>query len=424
MDNNEQFGDFTVLDDVVSKLTGGFDSPSSGTSFPIMDIREDEDEDEFVDFDTKNSGGFKDERTEADTDSDNGDSGEDSKNTDEGSAEEDEEDSMDGTSEDDSDSDFQSDKKKGDKKPNSEDETSFEDNDSSSETGKNISELGEDEPEIAAFVQEKLFDKLGWEIGDEDKFDTVSDLVDYMEKIVEANSKPEFANKDLEQLNTFVKEGGDLRSFFDTQGELDVDKLDLGSEYNQKTIIKEALKERGYSDTQIDKAVNRYDQSGILEDEAIEAKEFVQKSRQEKSETLLKNQTILRQEQERQQQKFYKDVNSSIDGLDNVKGIPVNKADRIKLKDAILKVGSDGQTLYQKKYNENLIKNMLESAYFTLKEDTMIKDLTKRAESQATKNLKRKLETRTKKGRGSVDTENTSTDKGHSALDVFNFIKP
>ena len=189
-------------------------------------------------------------------------------------------------------------------------------------------------------------------------------------------------------------------------------------------VVKEALKERGYSDTAAEKKMQRYDEAGILEEEAEESKEFIQKVRTEKAETLLKNQKLVQKQRVESQQKFYDDVNSTIDKMENVRGLPLNKAEKGKLRDAILKVGSDGQTLYQKKYNENLIKNMLESAYFTLKEDTLVSDLTKRAESKATINLKKKLETRTKKGKGSASLDNISTNKGHSALDIFNFTKP
>lgn len=407
MDNNDQFGDFTVLDEIASKLTGGFNSNVSETSFPIMDIRENDED--LIDFSTENSGGFNDERkaTTEDIDEDEG------------------VELSDDDTEEDEPSDAELDKDKVDSQSDSEDESGSEEEDTQEKTDNIISDLGEDELEITAFVQEKLFDKLGWEITDEDKFDSIEGLVDYMEKIVEANSKPEFANKDMESLNSFVKDGGNLKDFFDIQGEVDIDKLDLNVEYNQKLVIKESLKDRGYSDAQADKKIQRYDESGILEDEAVEAKEYVEKIRKDKAETLLKNQKVIQKQREAEQQKFYNDVNSSIDSLKDVRGLPVTNALRNKLKDSLLKVGPDGQTDYQKKYNENLIKNMLESAYFTITGDTLVKDLTKRAESQATKNLKKKLETRTKKGRVSGSLDAQTTDTSHKALDIFNnFIKP
>ncbi len=412
-------GDFTILEDVVSKLTGNnFQNNEGDTSFPIMDVRDQEDEDELVDFNTKNSGGFKDERTSDDTRRDGESSGDEGKEVGE-------EDSMGETTSDDKEDDTSGSTVDADLESTTDDIINTEIKEDKSEVAGDISELGEVEPEVAAFVQEKLFDKLGWEYNEDDALGSVDALVDYMEKIVETNSKPNYASRDIEDLNKFVSDGGNLKDFFDIQGEVDIDKIDLTAEFNQKLVIKESLKERGLSDIQADKKIQRYDDSGILEEEALDAKEYVQKVRKNKADSLLADQSKAQKVREGQQQKFYDDVNSSIDNLDNVKGIKINKADKNKLKDAILKVGSDGKTLYQKKYNENFIKNMLESAYFTLKEDTVVRDLTRQAESKATKNLKRKLETRTKKGRVSGSLESDTVNNNHKVLDVFNnFIKP
>ncbi len=426
MENNkETFGDFTILDEVASKLTGGFSGNSGDIDFPIMDIRDDDDESfSNLDDEDKKSGGFKDERTGNDNDSD----GEEASDIPEGDALEGNTDEGDASLGEGTDIDESLDTDLGD---NGEDDQSNKDTGANPEKKKNtgetegsVSELGDAEPEITAFVQEKLFDKLGWELDEKDSMKDVDSLVDYMEKIVEANSKPNYASKDIEDLNQFVNDGGNLKDYFDAQGEVDIENIDLSVDFNQKLVIKEALKERGLTDTQANKKIQRYDESGILEEEALDSKEYVQKLRQDKAQTLLKEQREAQQFREQQQQKFYEDVNSTIDNLKDIRGLSINKAKKNKLRDAILKVGADGQTLYQKQYQENLIQNMLESAFFTLEKDALVKGLTQQAESRATKNLKDKLKTRTKKGKGSgsLDTDVTSS---HKVLDVFNnFIKP
>lgn len=420
MDNNEQFGDFTIMDGVVNQLMGDIKSANSGgPSFPVMEPRTDDDEDDLEDDNKtvkdKITGGFKDERTVDESQSGiKNVSPEDLLNTDENNSKEEKEEEE------------EDDTLKDETIATKKDEI---DNGEDNNTSDDIYDLGEDEPEITAYVQERLFEKMGWELeGEEKPYESMEDLVDYMEKIIEANSIPTFASKDIEDLNKFVTEGGDLRDYFKSQGELDLTDIDLTVDYNQKAVVKEYLKEEGYSDAQVMKKINRYDESGILEDEAIEAKESLEKVRKEKSDKLLKDQELYNKQVQEQQQKFYNDVSSTIDSLDNIQDIKLTKLEKEKLKDAMLKVGSDGKTEYQKTYQEDLIKNFIESAFFTMKKGTLIKKLTSKAESKATQNLKKKLETKTKRGRttGAFDKEDNVQSADHSALNAFSsrFMRP
>ena len=77
-------------------------------------------------------------------------------------------------------------------------------------------------------------------------------------------------------------------------------------------------------------------------------------------------------EQQEQAKKFYTDLNSSISSLDNIRGIAVPKEDRKALLDYITRTDADGLTQYQKDFNKNVVTNLIESAYFTMKGDTLI----------------------------------------------------
>src|SRR4030043_1136607 len=59
------------------------------------------------------------------------------------------------------------------------------------------SELSEFEPDITKFFQDKLGEELGWEFDENEKFESVKDLVDYMRGAVEEASKPTFANEEI-----------------------------------------------------------------------------------------------------------------------------------------------------------------------------------------------------------------------------------
>ena len=61
------------------------------------------------------------------------------------------------------------------------------------------------------------------------------------------------------------------------------------------------------------------------------------------------------------------DLTSSINGLTNIRGINIPKEDRKALFDYITRTDADGLTEYQKAFNNNLVNNLIESAYFTMK---------------------------------------------------------
>jgi len=65
-----------------------------------------------------------------------------------------------------------------------------------------------------------------------------------------------------------VKQGGKLQDYLKIDAEIDLDGIDLEDEGSQKIIVKALLKEKGFSQKQIDKKISKYEDAGLLEDEA------------------------------------------------------------------------------------------------------------------------------------------------------------
>jgi hypothetical protein len=82
--------------------------------------------------------------------------------------------------------------------------------------------------------------------------------------------------------------------------------------------------------------------------------------------------------------------------LTDIRGIAIPKEDRKALFDYIFKVDQSGMSQYQKDFNENLSKNLIESAYFTMKADALISGAEKKGESSAAEKLRKMLRHTTK----------------------------
>lgn len=263
-----------------------------------------------------------------------------------------------------------------------------------------IEEEAEEEEEIEDNNEENVvtnfFDamaeKLNWEFEeDEDKPKSVDELINYFQNVIEENSKPEYSSEEVEALDNFVKQGGDLKKYLTIDAELDLDDIDIEDEANQKLVVKQLLKEKGFSTKKIDKLVSRYEEAGLLEDEAQDALEDLKEIKEERKKQLLEDQKKAYREQLQRQQQFYDNVVSEIKGLKNIRGITVPEKDKKVLMDYILKPDTDGKTKYQKDYAKGGVKNLIESAYFTMNADKLIEAAKREGNNSAIDKFRRSL---------------------------------
>lgn len=271
-------------------------------------------------------------------------------------------------------------------------------------------ELDVEEGELVNAFSELFADELGWEFEDDEKPQSIKDLVNYMQEIIENNSQPKYASNEIKELDEYVKNGGNIKEFFSKlySTEVDIEKIDLTKESNQKAVVRENLRNRGYSDTRIDKLINRYEETGALEEEAKDSAEEVKEFRDKTKKELLEQSKKEAERSQTEQLNFIKNVESTIMDTKDVRGIPIPDKKKKALLEYILKPESDGMTKYQKDYSSNL-KNLVESAFFTMEKDTFVQQIQQKASSNAVKDLKLKLKT---KGKSTKNTAPEYDDNG------------
>lgn len=262
---------------------------------------------------------------------------------------------------------------------------------------------------VATFF-EALSDKMGWELDEDEEIpQTPEELVEYFQEVIEENSVPQYASEEVEALDKFVKNGGNLRDYFQIDGELDLEDFEIeDNEVNQKLVIKEFLKEKGFSSKQIDKKLTKYEDAGLLEDEATDALEALRDIREQKKQQLLEEQEKSASELKKRQQEYFNSVVTEIKGMDNIRGIKIPQKDKQALLEYIFKPTADGKTQYQKDYSKS-VKNLLESAYFTMKGDTLLKAAKSEGSTAAINKFKNSL-SKTGVSRKTRRQDNTSTE--------------
>lgn len=262
---------------------------------------------------------------------------------------------------------------------------------------------------VATFF-EALSDKMGWELDEDEEIpQTPEELVEYFQEVIEENSVPQYASEEVEALDKFVKNGGNLKDYFQIDGELDLEDFEIeDNEVNQKLVIKEFLKEKGFSSKQIDKKLTKYEDAGLLEDEATDALEALRDIREQKKQQLLEEQEKSASELKKRQREYFNSVVTEIKGMDNIRGIKIPQKDKQALLEYIFKPTADGKTQYQKDYSKS-VKNLLESAYFTMKGDTLLKAAKSEGSTAAINKFKNSL-SKTGVSRKTRRQDNTSTE--------------
>lgn len=271
----------------------------------------------------------------------------------------------------------------------------------------------EEEEQVGAFF-DAFAEALNWQVDEDERPTTVQGIIDYMTNVVKENSVPQYADERIQKLDEYVKNGGSFDDFYNGMSqEIQYDSINMEDETNQKTIIREYLKYQGYSDEQINSKIERYEDADMLEDEATDAVERMKQIHQANLEQQEEEQRRLFEQQQEQTKQFVTDLNNTVSNLSTIRGISIPKEDRKKLYDYITRVDENGLTQYQKDFNSNLVNNLVESAYFTMKGDALINGAKDKGRTDAATKLRNVLRHSTK-NRSSQGID----DNKRSALDM------
>ena len=249
---------------------------------------------------------------------------------------------------------------------------------------------------IGAFF-DAFAEQLNWDVAEEDKPKSVEELIDYIGDVVEQNSKPEYADDRIAQLDAYVRNGGKFEDFYNSQSQvLTYDGLDLEDESNQKAVVRDYMKLQGYNDEQINRKIERYEDNDMLEDEATDALDYLKKVQEQRLQQAQAEQEQIRIANEQRAREFITNLNNGISNLTNIRGIAVPKEDRVALYNYITRVDENGLTQYQKDFNQNMVNNLIESAYFTMKGDALLGTARREGQTSAVSKLRTTLRHQTK----------------------------
>lgn len=242
--------------------------------------------------------------------------------------------------------------------------------------------------QVSAFF-DAFADELGWDVDDDDKPNSIKDLIEYIGDMVEQNSTPEYADQRVAQLDEYIKNGGRFEDFYNNQSQaITYEDMDMEDESNQKAVVRDYMRLQGFDEKAISRKIERYEDADMLEEEAEDAVARLKLIHEQQLQTQQAQQEQFRKQEEARAAQFINDLNAGINNLSNIRGISVPKEDRKALYDYITKTDADGLTQYQKDFNNNIVSNLIESAYFTMKGDALLNTATRNGKTSAADKLR------------------------------------
>ena len=245
--------------------------------------------------------------------------------------------------------------------------------------------------QIGAFF-DAFAEANGWSVTEDEKPKNVDELIGYITDVVEQNSTPQYADDRIAQLDQYVKNGGRFEDFYQTQQRsISYDNVDLEDESNQKAVVRDYYRLQGMNDEQINRKIERYEDADMLEDEPTHAVSYLKAYEAHQAEYMAQQQEAQMKAQQQQAAQFAEDLTNGINGLTNIRGIAIPVEDKKALYDYITKTDADGLTQYQKEFNSNLVNNLIESAYFTMKGDALLGEAQRNGQTSAASKLRNML---------------------------------
>ena len=297
---------------------------------------------------------------------------------------------------------------------NTSDTNTVEENEQEETVEDNNTEIPGEAEQVGAFF-DAFAEAAGWSVDDSERPKNVDEFVEYMSKVAEENSIPQYADDRIAQLDQYVKNGGRFEDFYQTQQRsMYYYNIDIEDESNQKAVVRDYYKLQGMNDEQINRKIERYEDADMLEDEATDAINYLKAYEAQQAQYMAQQQEAQRQAQEQQAAQFVEDLTNGINGLADIRGIAIPKEDKKALYDYITKTDADGLTQYQKDFNGNLVNNLIESAYFTMKGDALLGEAKRNGQTSAASKLRNMLRHQTK----NHSSYNVGTEKQPQLLDI------
>lgn len=205
----------------------------------------------------------------------------------------------------------------------------------------------------------------GWgDIKPEERPRNAKEFVEFVTALIAENSVPQYASPELQQMDNFVRQGGNLQSYIRSYAETNYDGLDISNEQNQKYAVAEMLKLQGYPPEHIRKKVENYAKSGVLADEAQDAMAILKGYSQNTRQAQMQQQQQAIQQEQQMTNQMIQTTAQVLGNMNDVCGIPISFKEKKELFEYMFKLDNRGISQFMAEYSSSP-ESIIAAAYLT-----------------------------------------------------------
>ena len=278
-------------------------------------------------------------------------------------------------------------------------------------------------------VVSEILTKLGYDT-DKEYEDTSDGLIaltqDMAGKIAEDQMEDLFDRFPLIKKHLeYTLAGGDSKDFMETFGSKnDYSKLDISKDdiRTQKAVLAEYFDAKGHDKEFIEEILEDYEDSGKLFDKSARAKDALIKAQAQKREQLILKQKEQQQAAYQEQEKFWGDLNKTIDESSELAGITLPARDKKKFFEYISKpVTKEGYTQRDLDHRDAKLDVKLAMDYLMYRGFDLDKIIDSKAKTKSARSLKDKISRSSKplKSANKASRRKTNVDLDDLSLDLL-----
>lgn len=265
-------------------------------------------------------------------------------------------------------------------------------------------DVSQDDFDITPLV-DLVSEKFGLEIPEDGIDNNMEGFLSYLEKAVQEKSKPTYSSDYVRDLDEFVKNGGDPEDFISKNQMIDFDNIDLADETNQRYVLEDYYKMKGFSDIKAKKLIDKSVDSGDIEEDALDAVEELKQMQEAQKKKMIEEQKAYSEKIKEDQKTFVSNAKTYVEKLDEFAGMKITKTDKEKLLPFVFEIGKDGKTAYQREYEKDPIKFLVGSALVALLGDNLKAKAKGAAKEDMYDNVKKVLRSASKSRSSNFGTE-------------------
>ncbi len=252
----------------------------------------------------------------------------------------------------------------------------------------------------------------------EDFQDSVEGLTGYIKEIVtgtvqyELDTIKNMGDGLVGQLYEFLANGGEVSTFKQMFLESpDYSSITVEGDdnlANQKLVIDEYLKSQEYDEDERKIKIEKYEASGILEDEAKSAVKRLAKQQDAQKANALKSQEDARKNRETEIKNYWENIENTIKTSKDIGGLPIPENKKQEFINHIMKRDKDGMTPYERRLKSDPLAN-IKAAYADFM-NYEFADLKKSVKTEVVRDLKKSLSRYTDKNAKSSKSNTPDVD--------------